>query len=83
MGDWFPKWKGGGHFICASTVFLFGKPSHLNLPPQGSFDHPKDGYVSDLWEDVFSSCEGLARILLVAGHLLRDGSRVEEDVPGQ
>ena len=28
------------------------------------------------------SCEGLAEKLL-AGHLLRDGSRLEEDVPGQ
>ena len=33
-----------------------------------------------LWEDVFWGCEGLARKLL-ADHLLRDGSRLEEDVP--
>ena len=22
VADWFPKYKGGGRFICASTVFL-------------------------------------------------------------
>ena len=79
VGDWFPKWKGGGRFICASTVFPFGQPSRLNLPPQGSFDHLKGGYVHGLWEDVFLSWEGSARKSL-AGHLLRDGSRLEEDV---
>ena len=47
-----------------------------------SFDHPKDGYVRDSWEDVFSSCERSVRKLLV-DHLLRDGSRLGEDVPGQ
>ena len=31
---------------------------------------------------MFSSCEGLAGILL-ASYLLRDDSRLEEDVPGQ
>ena len=48
----------------------------MNLPPQGSYDHPKGGY------DVLSSCDGSAGKLLV-GHLLRDGSRLEEDVLGQ
>ena len=31
------------------------------------------------WEDVFLSCEGLAGKLL-ADHLLRDGSRQEEEI---
>ena len=35
-----------------------------------------------LWENVFLSCEGSAEKLLV-GHLLRDGSRLEEDMLGQ
>ena len=35
-----------------------------------------------LWEDVFLSCEGSTRKSL-AGHLLRDVSRLEENVPGQ
>ena len=35
-----------------------------------------------LWEDVFLRCEGSAGKSLV-GRLLRDGSRLEEDVPGQ
>ena len=82
VGDWFPKWKGGGRFICASTVFPFGEPSHPNLLSQGLFDHPKGGYVRDLWEDVFSSYEGSVGKLLAAGHLLRDGSRLQEEVPG-
>ena len=60
VDDWFPEWKGRGRFICASTVFPFRYPSHLNLPPQGSFDHPKGGYVCGLWEDASLSCEGLA-----------------------
>ena len=34
------------------------------------------------WEDVFSSCEGSAGKLL-GDHLLRDGSRLGEDVSGQ
>ena len=81
VGDWFPKWNGGGRFICTTTVFPFGWPSHLNLPSQGSFDHPKGYYVRDSWEDVFSSCDGSAGKLLV-GHLLRDGSRLEKMCPG-
>ena len=24
VGDWFPKWKGGRRFTCASTIFPFG-----------------------------------------------------------
>ena len=35
-----------------------------------------------LWEDVFLSYEGSAERSL-AGHLVRDGSRLEEDMPGQ
>ena len=81
VGDWFMKLKGGRRFICASTVFPFGYPSHLNLSPQGSFDHSKGGYVHGLWEDVFLSCEGSTGKLLV-DHLLRDGSRLEEDMSG-
>ena len=34
-----------------------------------------------LWEDVFLSCEGSAGKSMV-GHLLRDDSRIREDVPG-
>ena len=33
-----------------------------------------------LWEDVFLSCKGLAGKFL-AGRILRDGSRLEEDMP--
>ena len=51
--------------------FPFRKPSH-----------PKGGYVRSSWDNVFLSCEGLAGKLL-AGHLLRDYSRLEEDMPGQ
>ena len=83
MGDRFPKSKGGGRFIYVSTVFPFGEPSHPNLPPQGSFDHPKGGYVRDSWEDMFLGYEGSTDKLLAAGHLLRDGSLLEEDVPEQ
>ena len=54
----------------------------MNLPPQESFDHSKGGYVRDSWEYVFSSCEGSVRKLL-AGHFLRDDSRLGEDVSGQ
>ena len=36
----------------------------------------------DSWKDVFSSCEGLAGKLLT-DYLLRDGSRLGEDVSGQ
>ena len=53
VGDWFPKWKGGRCFTCASTVFPFGKLSCPSLPPQGSFDHFKGGYVRGLREDMF------------------------------
>ena len=35
-----------------------------------------------LWEDVFLSCEGSTGKLL-ASHLLRDDSRLKEDMPGQ
>ena len=41
--------------------------------PQESFDHLKDGYLRDSWEDVFPSCERSSRKLLTS-HLLRDGS---------
>ena len=44
--------------------------------------HLEDGYLRDWWENVFSMCEGSDDKLLV-GHLLRDGSRLGEDVPGQ
>ena len=64
--------------VCSS----FWIAKYLNLPPQESFDHPKGGYVRDLWEDVFSSCEGSTGKLL-AGHLLRDDSRLGEDVSRQ
>ena len=74
--------EGGRCFICTSAIFHFELPGYLNLPSQESFDHPKGSYVRDSWEDVFSSCEGLAGKLLV-GHLLRDGSRLGEDVPRQ
>ena len=50
--------------------------------PQESFDHLKDGYLCNLWDDVFSSCEGSVGKLL-AGHLLREGSRLGKDVPKQ
>ena len=52
--------------------------SRQNLPPQGSFDHPRDGYVRGLWEDMFLSCERSAGKSL-ADHLLRDGSRLESN----
>ena len=57
-------------------------PTHLNLLPQESFNHLKDGYLRDSWEDVFSSCEGSTEKLL-ADHFLKDGSQLGEDVPGQ
>ena len=34
VGDWFPKLKEGRRFICALTVFPFGKVSCPNIPPQ-------------------------------------------------
>ena len=83
LGDWFVKRKGGGGFICASgPVLPFGYPSYPNLPSQESFDHPKGGYVSDSWDDVFLSCDGLVGKLL-ADHLLRDGRWLGEDVSEQ
>ena len=54
----------------------------MNLPPQESFDHPKGDYVRDSWENVCSSCKGSAGKLL-DDHLLRDDSRLREDVFGQ
>ena len=45
-------------------------------------DHSKGVYAHDSWEDVFSSYNGSFRKLL-AGHLLRDDSRLGEDVFGQ
>ena len=75
VSDWFPKWRGGRRFICASIVFPFGWLSRPNLPPQGSFDHSKGGYIRGLWEDMFLSCERSVGESL-AGHLLRDGSRL-------
>ena len=57
--------------------FWIAKSSESSL--QGSFDHPKGGYVCGLWEDVFLSCEESTGKLLV-GHLLRNGSRLEEDM---
>ena len=50
--------------------------------PQGSFDHPKGGYVRGLWEDVFLSCDEPTGKLLI-DQLPRDGSRPGEGVPGQ
>ena len=47
-----------------------------------SFDHSKDGYVRDSWEDVFSSCDELVGKLL-DDHLLIEGSRLGEVVPGK
>ena len=61
------------------TVFPFRYSSHLNLPPQGSFDHSKGGYVRGSLDDTFLSYEGSAEKLL-ADHLLKDDSRLEEDV---
>ena len=51
------------------------------IPPQGSFDHPNGSYIHGLWEDVFLSYEGSVGKLLT-DHILRDDSRLEEDVPG-
>ena len=81
MGDWFLKWR-GRRFTCASTIFPFGQLSRPNLPPQGSFDLPKGGYVRGLWEDMFLSCKGSVGKSFV-GHLLRDGNRLEGGVLGQ
>ena len=74
VSNWFPKWKGGRRFICTSTVFPFGCLSRPNLS-QGSFDHPKGGYIRGLWEDMFLSCKRSIGKSLVE-HLLRDGSRL-------
>ena len=57
----------------------FAHQPFFYLLPQGSFDHPKGGYVRRLWDDMFLSCERSAGKSL-AGHLLRDGSRLEEGV---
>ena len=72
---------GGERFIFVLVNFPFGLPSYPNLPLQESFDHPKGGYIHDSWEDFFSSCEGSSGKLL-ASHILRDDSRLGEDVPG-
>ena len=48
---------GGGGGGSPGLVLPFGYPNYLNLPPQETFDHPKDGYVCDSWGDTFSSCE--------------------------
>ena len=82
VGDWFPKWKGGGRFICASTAFPFEFPSRPNFPPQGLFDHPKGGYLRGLYDDVLSSCKGSVGELL-AGHFLRDNSWLGKNVSEQ
>ena len=52
-----------------------------SLSPQGSVDHLKGGYVQGLWVNMFLNCKGSAGKSL-AGHLLRDGSRLEEGMPG-
>ena len=62
--------------------FSFWIAKHPNLPPQGSFDYPKGGYVCGSWKDTFLSCEGSTWKLLV-GHFLRDGRKLEEGVPEQ
>ena len=51
VGDWFPKWKGGGALlpVKACSSFWIAKLSET----QESFDHPKDDYVRYSWEDVF------------------------------
>ena len=51
----------------------------MNLPPQGSFDHPKGGYVCGFLEDMFLSCERSAGKSL-ADHLLKDDNRLEKGV---
>ena len=81
VGDWFPKWKGSRRFTCTSTIFPYGLLRRPNFPPQGSFDHLQGGYVQGLWEDMFLRCKESARKSL-ASHLLRNGSRLEEGVPG-
>ena len=59
--------------------FSFWITKLSSLPPQGSVDHLKGGYVRGLWMNMFLNCKGSARKSL-AGHLLRDDSRLEEDV---
>ena len=56
--------------------------SHPNLSTQKSFDHLKDCYLHDSWENMFSSYKGSIGKLLT-DHLLRDDNRLEEDVIGQ
>ena len=59
--------------------FSFWIAKSSSLSPQGSFDHPKGGYIRGLWEDMFLSCERSTGKSLV-GHLLRDDNRLEKGV---
>ena len=68
--------------MCVNRFSFWIAKSSKSFTSRESFDHLKDGYLRDSWEDVFSTCDGSVEKLLT-DHLLRDDSRLGEDVSGQ